>query len=174
MEIPGQNSLEFDSFGRFLFRASIALAIIGGVVMVAIVLVSLVSLLGRKISASPITGDVEIVQMLSAPALACFFAYCHLTRGDVRVDMIADRLGSRWATYLEALGSFLLGLVAAILAWRTAVGALALREVGETSALLSWPIWISEALVVPGFALQALAGFYMAFRAMTVTTRSAA
>ncbi|MGX9393999.1 TRAP transporter small permease (plasmid) [Nitrobacteraceae bacterium UC4446_H13] len=174
MEVHGQNSLELGSFGRSLFRASRALAIIGGVVMVAIVLISLASLLGRKISAAPITGDVEIVQMLSAPALACFFAYCHLTRGDVRVDMIADRLGSRWAMRLEALGSVLLGLVAAILAWRTAVGAIALREVGETSALLSWPIWVSQALVVPGFVLQALAGFYMALRVMTATARSAA
>lgn len=173
MGIDEQNSLEFGSYGRFLFRTSMGLAIVGGIVMVAIVVISSVSLLGRKIAASPITGDVEIVQMLSAPALACFFAYCHLTRGDVRVDIIADRLGPRWARRLEALGSFLLGLVAALLAWRTAIGAIALRDVGETSALLAWPIWISQALVVPGFALQALAGFYMAFRVTTAETRSA-
>ena len=164
---------EFDVFGRALLRVSAFLAIIGGIVTVGIVAISLISLIGRKIAASPITGDVEMVQMLSAPAVACFFAYCHLTRGDVRVDIVADKLGPVWGMRLEALGSLLLGLVAALIAWRTAAGAVALEEVGETSALLAWPIWISQALVVPGFVLQAIAGLYMAAR-LVAAPRSAA
>jgi TRAP-type mannitol/chloroaromatic compound transport system permease small subunit len=35
------------------------------------------------------------------------------------------------------------------------------KEVGETSAILGWPVWIAQALMVPGFALLAAAGFYM-------------
>ncbi|MGE7472567.1 TRAP transporter small permease [Bosea sp. NPDC003192] len=140
------------------------MAITGGLVMVGIVGMSLISLLGRKLWASPILGDVEIVQMLAAPALACFFAFCHLSNGDVRVGIIADQLGPAWSRRLDALGSLLLGLVAALIAWRTAAGAVALHESGETSALLSWPIWLSQALVVPGFALQAAAGLYLAAR----------
>ena len=37
-----------------------------------------------------------------------------------------------------------------------------MREVGETSAILAIPVWIAQALMVPGFVLLALAGFYMA------------
>jgi len=34
--------------------------------------------------------------------------------------------------------------------------------VGETSAVLGWPVWLAQALMVPGFVLLALAGFYLA------------
>jgi hypothetical protein len=35
------------------------------------------------------------------------------------------------------------------------------QQVGETSAILGWPVWLAQALMVPGFALMAAAGFYM-------------
>jgi TRAP-type mannitol/chloroaromatic compound transport system permease small subunit len=41
-------------------------------------------------------------------------------------------------------------------------GAAMLRAAGETSMILGLPLWIGEALMVPGFVLLALAGFYMA------------
>ena len=36
------------------------------------------------------------------------------------------------------------------------------NRVGD--AILALPVWLSQALMVPGFALLALAGFYMAWR----------
>lgn len=174
MEVHEPAFHHFDPFGRLLFRVSQSMAIIGGLVMVAIVAMSMASLLGRKLWASPIVGDVEIVQMLAAPALACFFAFCHLSNGDVRVGIVADQFGPAWSRRFDAFGSLLLGLVAALIAWRTAVGAVALHESGETSALLSWPIWLSQAFVVPGFALQAVAGLYMAVRPFVRYDRSRA
>ena len=60
-----------------------------------------------------------------------------------------------------AVGSLLVGLFGALIAWRSAAGALAVKEVGETSAVLGVPVWIPQALMVPGFALLALAGFYL-------------
>ena len=35
------------------------------------------------------------------------------------------------------------------------------KEAGETSMILAWPVWIPQALMVPGFALLAVAGIYM-------------
>ena len=52
-------------------------------------------------------------------------------------------------------------LFGAIIAWRTGAGALSLKEVGETSAILAWPVWVAQALMVPGFIVLAVAGFYM-------------
>jgi hypothetical protein len=60
------------------------------------------------------------------------------------------------------MGSLLVGIFGALIAWRTAAGALALKEVGETSAVLGWPVWLAQMLMVPGFALLGVAGFYMA------------
>lgn len=174
MDTHDQDNVDFGPLGRLLLRVSQVLALVGGVVMLGIVVVSLASLVGRKLWATPITGDVEIVQMLSAPALACFFAFCHLSNGDVRVGIITDQFGPAWSRRLDGLGSLLLGLVAALIAWRTAAGAVALHEAGETSALLSWPIWLPQALVVPGFVIQALAGVYMAVQSFISRDRSRA
>jgi TRAP-type C4-dicarboxylate transport system permease small subunit len=164
MTIATISSGKLDPVGWILLVTAKAFALLGGAALTAIVGISLVSIVGRKIASSPVTGDVEILQFCAAPAIACFFAYCHLRDGDVRVDIISDRLSEKWRRALAALGSMLLGLVAALIAWRTGAGAISLFEAGETTALLSLPVWFSQTLVVPGFVLQAIAGFYMAYR----------
>ena len=47
------------------------------------------------------------------------------------------------------------------LQWLDIVWALAMKEAGETSMILGWPVWVAQILMVPGFLLMALAGFYM-------------
>jgi TRAP-type C4-dicarboxylate transport system permease small subunit len=56
------------------------------------------------------------------------------------------------------------GLFGALIAWRTFAGAMNVREYEETSPILGVPLWIAQMLMVPGFVLLALAGFYMASR----------
>jgi Tripartite ATP-independent periplasmic transporters, DctQ component len=63
---------------------------------------------------------------------------------------------------LEAMGSALVGVFGSVVTWRTLAGALSIREAGETSMILGWPLWIAQILMVPGFVLLALAGYYMA------------
>eukprot|EP01034_Spumella_vulgaris_P043735 gene43735-54347_t len=57
---------------------------------------------------------------------------------------------------LDALGAFLLALMVALLAWRSTVGAQAVREAGETTMILGLPMWLSYAALAPGLALQGL------------------
>ena len=152
----------FGPVGRMLLRVSRQLAIAGGLVFVALVAMSIVSITGRKLFAAPLPGDVELLQMCAAFAAASFFAYCHLVNGDVKVDFFTHGLSPPTVARLDAVGSLLVGLFGALVAWRTTAGALALREVGETSAVLAMPVWIAQMLMVPGFVLLAAAGLYMA------------
>lgn len=152
----------FGPVGRLLFAVSKGFAVIGALAFVVLVIMSIVSIVGRKLAAAPVPGDVEMLQMGAAAATACFFAYCHLNGGDVKVDFFTTRARPRTIHRLEALGSLLLGLVGALLAWRTAAGAMTVMAAGETSMILGWPTWIPQALMVPGLALFALAGFYRA------------
>lgn len=151
----------FGPGGRLLLAASKYLAIAGGLVFVGLVVMSIVSITGRKLFAAPVPGDVEVLQMCAAAASACFFAYCHLTKGDVKVDFFTHNLPAAKIAALDAFGSLLVGLFGALLAWRTGAGAFSVKEAGETSAILGWPVWVAQALMVPGFALLGLAGFYM-------------
>ena len=126
--------------GRLLLALSRQLAIVGGLVFVALVAMSIVSITGRKLLAAPVPGDVEVLQMCAAFASSSFFAYCHLINGDVKVDFFTHNMARRKVEAMDAFGSLLVGLFGALIAWRTAVGALALREVGETSAVLTAPV----------------------------------
>jgi TRAP-type mannitol/chloroaromatic compound transport system permease small subunit len=164
MTSPGAN---FGPFGRALFLASKWTALAGGGVFVALVLMSVVSIVGRKIASAPVQGDVEILQLCAAFASASFFAYTHLTHGDVKVDFFTSRLAPGRRAFLDATGSLLVGLFGALIAWRTGVGALSIMEAGETTAVLGLPVWIGQILMVPSFALMSVAGFYMCVHTWT-------
>jgi TRAP-type mannitol/chloroaromatic compound transport system permease small subunit len=158
----------FGPAGRQLILATKWLAIAGGLVFVGLVVMSIVSITGRKLFSWPVPGDVEILQMCAAFASSCFFAYCHMINGDVKVDFFTHNLAPRKVATMDAFGSLLVGLFGALIAWRTLAGALAVKEVGETSAILGWPVWVAQILMVPGFALLAAAGFYTMLRHLRV------
>ena len=158
---PGSTTQAFGQVGKVLFRATKVSAILGGLVFVAIVAMSIVSIVGRKLWAMPVPGDVEMLQMAAAFASASFFAYCHLNGGDVKVDFSTAKASPATVYRLEALGSLLVGIFGALLTWRSGVGALSMQASGETSMILGWPVWIAQILMVLGFLLLALAGFYM-------------
>lgn len=163
--MPGASTgsgAEFGPVGRALLAVSRVAAVSGGLVFVALVAMSIVSIVGRKLVSLPVPGDVEVLQMAAAFACAAFFAYCHLTHCDVKVDFFTAKSSPATVHRLDALGSLLFGLVGSVLAWRSAAGALMVRESEETSMILGWPLWVAQALMVPGLVLMGLAGLYMA------------
>lgn len=151
----------FGPGGKVLLKLSKLVAIAGGLIFVVLVCMSIVSIVGRKLFGFVVPGDVEVLQMGAAFASATFFAYCHMIHGDVKVDFFTHNMSPRKVALLDALGSLLIGLFGALIAWRTAVGAVSLREVHETSAILDWPVWVAQALMVPSFILLSAVGFYM-------------
>jgi TRAP-type mannitol/chloroaromatic compound transport system permease small subunit len=151
----------FGLFGRALLSVAKWSAIAGGVVFTVLVAMSVASIVGRKIAGAPVPGDVELLQLCAAFASATFFAYTHLVHGDVKVDFFTARLAPDKRAFLDAMGSLLVGLFGALIAWRAWAGAMTVKEAGETSAILGLPVWIAQLLMVPSFILLAVAGFYM-------------
>lgn len=152
---------QFGPAGRWLLSISKLLSVAGGLVFVALVAMSIVSIVGRKLWSLPVPGDIEVLQMAAAFASASFFAYCHLNGGDVKVDFFTAKARPVVVHSLDAFGSALVGVFGWLIAWRAAVGALAVKAAGEASMILDWPLWIAQLLMVPGFVLMGLAGFYM-------------
>lgn len=151
----------FGPLGYRLLAVSKLLSWAGGLIFVALVVMSIISIVGRKLASAPVPGDVEVLQMSAAFACASFFAYCHLIGGDVKVDFFTARASAGTVRVLDAIGSLLFGLMGLVLAWRSTVAALSVRESGETSIILGWPVWIPQMLMLPGFLLMGLAGLYM-------------
>jgi TRAP-type mannitol/chloroaromatic compound transport system permease small subunit len=169
-QIEREERLSYDPFtvsdafgpgGDKLLKVSRVLALGGGLIFVGLVAMSLVSVVGRKLFSFVVPGDVEVLQMLAAVASASFFPYCHLIQGDIKVDFFTHNMNPIIINALDTLGSLMVALFGVIVAWRTWAGAMSLKEVGETSAILAWPVWIAQAMMVPSFVLLAIAGFYM-------------
>jgi TRAP-type C4-dicarboxylate transport system permease small subunit len=150
------------AYGRWLEAACKAAAIAGSLVFVGLVVMSIVSISGRKIASVPVPGDVEMLQLCAAFASASFFGWCHLAGGDVKVDFFTEWMPARAVHALDGLGSLLVAGFGALIAWRTAAGAAVLHSAGETTMILGAPVWLGQALMVPGFVLLALAGLYRA------------
>ncbi|MDP3515043.1 MAG: TRAP transporter small permease [Sulfuritalea sp.] len=161
----------FGPLGNFLLAAARLMAIVGGLIFVGLVLMSIISIVGRKTMGFVVPGDVEVLQMLAACAAASFFPYCHLLHGDVKVDFFTHNLSQRTLWCMDAIGSLLVGGFGALIAWRSWAGAMTVKDAGETSMILAWPVWIPQALMVPGFLLLAIAGFYMFLHQLNMAAR---
>lgn len=149
-------------WGMRLFTLTRLFALVGGSLFVALVGMSLISIVGRKLFALPVPGDLEMMQMGAAVAAATFFPYCQMNDGHVKVDFFTTWLSPPSRALLDGVASLLLTGVVLLIAWRTAVAAVASKESGEASIILGWPIWIAIALIVPSFILFAATGLYMA------------
>ena len=54
---------------------------------------------------------------------------------------------------------------------RSWAGAMTVKDAGETSMILAWPVWIPQAFMVPGFALLAVAGGYLCVHQLRLAAR---
>jgi len=161
-----QASAPRDVAGIWLGRVCRWFAVIGGVVLVAMTLMSVASIAGRSLFGKPIPGDFELIQIGCAICVAAFLPWCQMQGGNIIVDFFTVRVGARTQAWLDAFGAVLLSAVMLLVAWRTGVGAITVKNAGETSMIMGFPSWIGYASMVPGFALTAIVGLYTAYGAL--------
>ena len=145
-------------------RIALWFALAGGLVASGLALLTVASVLGRALLRTPIQGDVEMVQMGIALAISLALPWCQLHGANIIVDFFTQKASPRGNLALDGVGSALLALMCALLAWRTAIGALAVQEAGETSMILGLPMWWAYAMLAPGLALTALIALWQAQR----------
>jgi TRAP-type C4-dicarboxylate transport system permease small subunit len=141
---------------RALRAAAVAFAMAGGVVLLLVAIVTLVSVGGRWLLARPVAGDVELVQLGTATALALFLPYCQLHGSHLIVDIFTARTGSSVHRRLDLAAHAIAAIVLALLALRAGAGVMDLHRAGETSMVLGVPLWLAYAAMVPSLGLAAL------------------
>lgn len=147
---------------RALEKTSHHLAMIGGLALITMALITMVSILGRTLLDRPIPGDIELAQLLTAFAISSFLPWCQVQRGHVFVDFFTARISQRLQEHLQRVGLLCLGVILGTLAWRTMRAASSALDTSETSMILSIPIWIQSAVLIPGFLLAALVALLQA------------
>ncbi len=148
------------SIDRLLQRLCDLSAAIGGVMLVGIACMTVVSVIGRSMFSHPILGDVELVQLGCAVVVASFLPYTQFRRANIIVDFFTTRATQRTQRRMDAFGTLLYTLVLALVCWRVAAGGVAIRETQESSMLMNLPLWIPYLLMVPGLALCVVIGLH--------------
>jgi TRAP-type C4-dicarboxylate transport system permease small subunit len=139
-----------------LRRLAVLFAIAGGLAASVVALMVVTSVAGRALLGVPIQGDVELTQFGIALSIALCLPWAQLHGSNIIVDFFTTKARERTQQVLDAIGALLLTLMVGLLAWRTAAGAIAVREAEETTMILGLPMWITYAVLAPGLALTAV------------------
>lgn len=168
----------FTGLARFM-------AILGGIVLSALILLTCVSILGRSLNGilhsdfvmgiapdiahwligigiGPVNGDFELVEAGVAFAIFAFIPLCQITAGHASVDIVANILPRGVNRFLRMVTEVVFALVLILIAWKLFDGMLSKKGYGETSFLLQFPVWWAYAASLFGAVVSAIVGVYMA------------
>lgn len=155
--------------GHLIHRIARVLAIAGGCVLVAMVVLTVVSVTGRGLTGlavglGPVPGAFELVELGSAFAVFSFLPWCQLKRGHVTVDLFVGMLGERALLVAELLGDILIFSAAAVIAWRLWLGMMDKMRFGETTYILGLPLWWGYAAAQVGALVFVAAAAFTAWQ----------
>ena len=134
-------------------------ALAGGLVLLAVVLMSSYSLFSDILFRKPLSGDFELVELGVAVAAFAFLPYCQLTGANVTADIFTQGAGPRTVALLALFSALIAFAFSLLLTWRMTLGLLDIREYGETTVIMGFPIWIAYLPIVASLVLLALASF---------------
>ena len=131
-------------------------AILAGVLMTGITLLTCVSLIGRNTTGWTIAGDFELTGVATGAAIALFMPLCQLKRGHIIVDFFTAKASEATNAFLDRVGALLVAAVFALMAWRTVLGGKNAYDSFSGTMMLGFPEWIVYAAMVPPFVLCTL------------------
>lgn len=152
----------YTGVGLLLDRLCKAFAVVSGVTLVLMALMSMRSIVGRSFFGSPLLGDYELVQLLSAVAVAMALPYANWIGAHVIVDFFTAKAPRKANALMDCVASALMAFFGGLLTWRLVVGMLDLRASFDASMLLDIPTWWAYAPMVPSFALLTATSLYAA------------
>ncbi|MDB2408112.1 TRAP transporter small permease [Jannaschia sp.] len=162
--------------GRIVEAVARGMAVLGGLVLTGLILMTCLSILGRSVSGvfhadwipgglasallglgiGPIKGDFELVVIFA------FLPITQLRGGHASVDVLTNLLGNRVNRWLSLLWGVLFAATLILIAWQLWQGTQDKMRNGETSFLIQFPIWWAYAAALVGAVVAALTGSYIA------------
>ena len=163
---------------RLMEAVARLMAILGGIVLTALIVMTCASILGRFLSGTlhgaglgwlaeatalgPVNGDFEIVEASMTFVVFAFLPITQLRDGHASVDVFTGLLGPRPNRALTALWAGLFAAVLALVAWQLWAGTLDKLRFGETTFQLRFPVWWGYAAALSGAVVAAVVAAYVA------------
>ena len=143
-----------------------ALAIAGGMVLVALTVLVVVSITGRALltlgfGVGPVPGDFELVEAGTGFAVFAFLPWCQLKRGHATVDLFTNMLSAGANRVIDLVTEILMTLVLGLIAWRLYAGTVDKFSYGETTFILQYPVWWPLAASLVAAAIAVVVSFYL-------------
>ena len=170
---------------NFMMKLARFMAILGGIVLSFLILLTCVSIIGRllngmfhsdllqnnapgfakwmiDIGVGPVNGDFELVEAGVAFAIFAFIPLCQMTAGHASVDIFTSMFPKSVNRFLRMIIEIIFAAVLVLIAWRLYEGLTSKLRYGETTFLIQFPIWWAYAASLVGAITAAAAGCYMA------------
>lgn len=162
-----------------------ALAVLGGAVLSALILLTVVSVTGRGLNTlghflldsemmtgfaqwmldagvGPVLGDFELVEAGVAFCIFSFLPLAQITGAHATVDILTSQFSPAVNRALSTLWEVLFAVVLIVITWKLYEGMSGKMRYNETTMLLQFPVWWSYALSLFGAAVAAIVGVYVA------------
>ncbi|MFT3821566.1 MAG: TRAP transporter small permease [Rubrivivax sp.] len=149
---------------RLLEQLAKLCAILAGVLIIVITVMTCVSLIGRNTTGWSIVGAFELSGFAAGAAIALFMPWCQIRRNNIIVDFFTNRAPQSVQDALDRVGALTVALAMGLLAWRTTIGGINAWNSGAGSMMMGLPEWIVYVGMVPPLALTAVIGLAQALR----------
>ncbi|WP_028880413.1 TRAP transporter small permease [Terasakiella pusilla] len=159
-------------------------AVLGGLVLVGLIVLAVISIVGRSINTvaflpevvefAPflggvvegigirgVTGDFEMIEVGVAFAIFSFLPYCQLRGGHASVDIFTSFLPRKANHFLIAFWDIVLAGVIMLICWRLYEGMMGKMSAHETSMLLQIPVWWAYCLSFLASLVSVFVGVYI-------------
>ncbi len=129
--------------GRVTHGLAKWMAIAGGVTLLAMIAIVVISVIGRTFlwaGLRPILGDYELVSVGMGFAVFAFLPWAHLMRGHALVSLITDSFSDRANAWILVVTDLMMLVAAGFITWRLYFGMMDKFSYRETTILLGLPL----------------------------------
>lgn len=136
----------YASLSRIAEFIARTMAIIGGLILLIVVVLTVISIAGRALlplglGLGPIKGIYDITEIGIAAAVFAFLPWCQIRNGHAAVDLFKPAYGDKLNNVLDVVIDLGMFSVATVVAWRLYLGMLDKLRFGETTLIMQLPVW---------------------------------
>lgn len=170
---------------RALLLLSRLMAILGGIMLSVLILLTVFAILGRLVDrlfhwmleadfmaglgqwmidagVGPILGTFELIEAGVAFVIFAFLPICQITGGHATVDVFTSAMSERKNRVLRGVTEVIFAAVMVLIAVQLFGGLLTKFNSGQTTLELQLPVWHSYAIGFVGAALTSVVAVYLA------------
>lgn len=142
-----EDDTRLSTLDRALYRLETWLALAGGATVLALVVLAVIQIVGRKIFNAPVLGYIDLVEQAMAVFAFLGIAYCQRLGGHIRMDILVGRLEGRMLWAFEWLSVAIMFALSLLLTYGSWLHFRRAYDIGDSSIDIAIPLWPAKLMV---------------------------